>query len=120
MGGVIAYDNNVKERLLGVPAQLIEQYGAVSHEVAAAMASGVRKHLNSALGVSITGIAGPDGGTPNKPVGTTYVSLTSEDAVITRHFHFQAGRGANREASVDAALHLIVDYLEDMLRRAEA
>jgi PncC family amidohydrolase len=119
MGGVIAYDNNVKAQLLNVPVSLIERYGAVSQEVAAAMAEAVRKHLDTALGVSITGIAGPDGGTPHKPVGTTYVSLAARDAVITLYFRFHAGRAANRAASVEAALHLIIDYLEDTLRRAE-
>ena len=120
MGGIIAYDNSIKEQILGVPADLLEQHGAVSHEVAAAMAAGVRKQLDTALGIAITGIAGPDGGTPNKPVGTTYVSLAARDAVITRHFHFHGERAANRTAAVQAALHLIIDYVEDTLRRTES
>lgn len=75
LGGVIAYDNRIKTELLGVPATLIAQFGAVSEPVARAMASGVRQRFGADVGIGVTGIAGPDGGTPEKPVGTVWIAV---------------------------------------------
>lgn len=96
-GGVQAYNNNVKKQLLQVPADLIEQHGAVSAEVAAAMAQGVKKLLNTDVALAITGIAGPDGGTPQKPVGTVYIAVTDKNGTESRHFNFgwRGGRQKN-------------------------
>ncbi len=116
MGGVLAYDNAVKIKLLGVSETLIEQHGAVGPQVAAAMATGVVRLLGTNLGIAVTGIAGPTGGTPEKPVGTTCIALFAPDAQITRVFLFQGDRSSNRAESVREALILLTDYLEDTMR----
>jgi nicotinamide-nucleotide amidase len=87
-GGVISYDNQVKSNMLGVSPQLIEQQGAVSAEVACAMAVGVRDRLNTSWGLSITGVAGPDGGTEAKPVGLVYIGVASEYGVESFRYLF--------------------------------
>ena len=84
LGGVVSYANEAKVELLGVAPALIEAHGAVSPEVAAAMADGVRRRLGADLGLSITGVAGPSGGTPEKPVGLVYLGLATADRVQTR------------------------------------
>ena len=84
LGGVVSYANEAKVELLGVNSRLIEQHGAVSPEVAAAMATGIRDRLAATIGLSITGIAGPSGGTPEKPVGLVYLGLATEKGVQTR------------------------------------
>jgi nicotinamide-nucleotide amidase len=83
-GGVVSYSNRAKIDLLGVPAELIAQHGAVSAEVAEAMARGARERFHADLGLSVTGIAGPGGGTPEKPVGLVYLGLATRDSVDTR------------------------------------
>jgi nicotinamide-nucleotide amidase len=110
LGGVIAYDNAVKTRELDVPAALIDQHGAVSEPVAAAMAAGVRRRFGAEIGAAITGVAGPDGGTAAKPVGTVCVAVDSPDAVSVRTLFFPGDRDAIRRHSTAAAL--------DMVRRA--
>jgi nicotinamide-nucleotide amidase len=83
-GGVVSYANQAKADLIGVPPALIEAHGAVSAEVAEAMAVGVRTRLGSDLGLSVTGVAGPTGGTPDKPVGLVYLGLADGQGVQTR------------------------------------
>ena len=92
-GGVIAYDNAVKQAMLGVKAETLQARGAVSAEVAEQMAAGVRDRLQSTWGLSITGIAGPEGGTPDKPVGLVYIGLAGPDAVQAFQYRFAAYRG---------------------------
>ena len=106
LGGVVAYANGVKEAELGVPAELIEAHGAVSAEVAAAMARGARERLGAAVGVSVTGVAGPGGGTPEKPVGLVYVHAEGPDGGIGRELSFPGDRASIRARSVVIALHL--------------
>ena len=84
LGGVVSYANLAKSELLGVPPALIETHGAVSPEVAAAMAEGVRNRLGADLGLSTTGVAGPSGGTPEKPVGLVYLGLATSKGTQTR------------------------------------
>jgi nicotinamide-nucleotide amidase len=110
LGGVVAYANEVKIAELGVPAGLIERHGAVSEETAGAMAEGVRARLHAEIGVSITGIAGPGGGSPEKPVGTVVVAVTTGAGTSVRRFWFPGEREVVRRFSAMAAL--------DMLRRA--
>ena len=108
LGGVVAYANDVKQRQLGVPAAVLEAHGAVSAETARAMAEGVRSALGVDVGVSVTGIAGPGGGSPEKPVGLVYVGVSGpagSDAV--EHRFGEAGRDNVREWSVTSALHLV-------------
>lgn len=107
--GVVTYSNEAKTRLLGVPATLIAAHGAVSEQVAEAMAKGVRERADATFGISITGIAGPGGGSEEKPVGLVYIGLADEAEVATRKFIFPGDRQFVRTLSVNAAL--------DMLRR---
>jgi nicotinamide-nucleotide amidase len=115
LGGVVAYANGVKEAELGVPAELIETHGAVSAEVAAAMARGVRERLGADVGVSVTGIAGPDGGTPEKPVGLVYVHAEGPDGGLGRELSFPGDRASIRARSVVIALHLTRTLLTQTL-----
>ena len=109
--GAVTYSNSAKENVLGVPAETIRQYGAVSSEVAIAMAEGVRKISESDIGIATTGIAGPDGGSPEKPVGTAYIALASPGICTAFLYHFQGNRNAIREATAEAALELLLHRL---------
>jgi competence/damage-inducible protein CinA-like protein len=106
-GGIVAYENDVKEQSLGVPAALIEQHGAVSPEVAAAMARGVRERLALDVAVAVTGIAGPGGGTPEKPVGLVFLHVSSPLGDVPLRMELPGGRGLIRARSAVAALHLL-------------
>src|SRR5437762_12763908 len=112
LGGVISYADAVKVSLLEVPAEVIREKGAVSAESAIAMAQGARHIVGEDLGVSITGIAGPEGGTEAKPVGTTYMALAGPSLERVEHRVWQGDRATNREESVRLALQMIVQYLE--------
>jgi PncC family amidohydrolase len=110
LGGIVSYSDVAKEQLLGVPAELIERLGAVSAEVAEAMTSGALDRFPVArLALAVTGIAGPDGGSPDKPVGLTYVAAAVRDgpAVVERHT-WDHDRDGNKRASALAALDLAV------------
>jgi CDP-diacylglycerol--glycerol-3-phosphate 3-phosphatidyltransferase len=110
-GGVIAYSNAVKKSLLGVTDELLERHGAVSAEVARAMAEGVRRLLSADLGISVTGIAGPDADGTGKPVGLTHIWLAGEGPGEGRGFKFEGSRWENRRRAVDEALSLIQAHL---------
>jgi len=105
-GGVVAYANDVKERELGVPAALLATHGAVSAEAAAAMAAGVRASLGADVGIAVTGVAGPGGGTPEKPVGLVFFHVTGPDGEETSRFELPGEREWIRSRSTVAALHL--------------
>jgi nicotinamide-nucleotide amidase len=107
VGGVVSYANHAKTELVGVPAHLIESHGAVSPEVAAAMAEGVRNRLGSTLGLSTTGVAGPGGGTADKPVGLVYLGLATEQGTETRRLDIGAEqpRDVIQQRSSKAALN---------------
>jgi nicotinamide-nucleotide amidase len=111
-GGVVAYSNEVKERLLAVPADLIARHGAVSEEVARAMAEGARSTLEVDLAVSITGIAGPEADGTEKPVGLTHLWLAAAAGGEGRRFVFRGDRWANRRQAVTEALGLLLRRLE--------
>lgn len=106
LGGVIAYHNNVKRNLLGVRAEDIERHGAVSEQVALQMASGVREKLGADVGVSVTGIAGPGGGTAEKPVGLVWVAVHGSE-VKARRFHVGGDRAEIRQRAAQAALEMV-------------
>jgi PncC family amidohydrolase len=110
-GGIIAYSNEVKEKLLHVSHITLETHGAVSSETACEMARGARRALGADLAVSVTGIAGPDGGTPEKPVGLVYIALAAEDHEQVARFLWQSDREGNKWASSEAALQMVIDYL---------
>jgi PncC family amidohydrolase len=111
MGGVVSYAYQAKVRLLGVRWSTIEDFGAVSQETALEMASGVRKALAADIGVSISGIAGPGGGTPEKPVGLTWIGLSTPDVEKAWSFVWKGNRLQVKEQSAHQALQLLVDYL---------
>jgi len=111
MGGVVVYSNELKQSLLGVPPEIIEQYGAVSRQTAVAMAEGVRNLARTSLGLAVTGIAGPGGATPAKPRGLVYISLASADGTSWKEFRFPGERSAVRRGTVNAALNMVRNYL---------
>lgn len=111
-GGVVAYDNGVKMGLLGVPEATLIAHGAVSEQTAAAMARGVRALLAVDYALSVTGIAGPGGGTASKPVGLTYIGLAgADDLMIVARYVWDGDRVANKIASVRAALALALAHI---------
>ncbi|MFQ6003214.1 MAG: competence/damage-inducible protein A [Candidatus Zixiibacteriota bacterium] len=109
--GVVTYSNRAKTELLGVPLDIIEKYGAVSEEVAIRMAEGVRELAKTDYGLSATGIAGPTGGTPEKPVGLTYIGFAHENDSFAYKFQFAADRNTNRERAAQAALNMVRLFL---------
>jgi PncC family amidohydrolase len=110
-GGAVVYSNEAKEILADVAPQLIHSHGAVSSVVAGALARGARTRLGAKIGLGITGISGPGGATPGKPVGLTYVAVDSDKHSAVKKHLFTFDRGGNRLASVDAALDLLEDAI---------
>jgi len=110
-GGIIAYANEVKERVLGVSQQTLETHGAVSAETALEMARGARRLLNTTVAISVTGIAGPGGGTLDKPVGLVYIALAAPDFERVERFVWNQDREGNKWESSEAALRLVLEYL---------
>jgi PncC family amidohydrolase len=110
-GGAIVYSNEAKEILADVTPQLIHSHGAVSSVVAGALARGARTRLDAKIGLGITGISGPGGATPGKPVGLTYVAVDSDKHSAVKKNQFAFDRAGNRLASVDAALDLLEDAI---------
>jgi nicotinamide-nucleotide amidase len=108
--GVIVYSNRAKAELLGVPDEILRTHGAVSRPCAEAMVRGICARSGTPCGLSITGIAGPDGGTPSKPVGTVFIGLAAPGVLEARHFRFAGGRASVKWQSSQMAL--------DMLRRS--
>ncbi|RZW24657.1 MAG: nicotinamide-nucleotide amidohydrolase family protein, partial [Desulfobulbaceae bacterium] len=113
LGGAVAYANELKERLLGVGQSTLEQSGAVSRETAAAMASGVRKLCGADIGLSITGIAGPDGGTEEKPVGTVFIGISSRQGEQVDCFKFSGNRGRIQTSAAQAGLNVLRCFLDN-------
>ena len=111
LGGIVAYAYEPKVALLGVNQDELVQYGAVSEVVAAQMARGARKAFGADLAVSITGIAGPGGGMPGKPVGLTYIGLDAPDTAYVIRRVWPGNREENKRYSADAALELLLEYL---------
>lgn len=114
LGGVLSYSNQVKHQLLGVQAETLAVHGAVSAQCAAEMAQGVRRLVGSDVAVSITGIAGPGGGSDGKPKGLTYIHLSAPGCERGLHALWPGDRRANKEDSARAALRLLLDYLEEL------
>jgi PncC family amidohydrolase len=115
LGGVVAYAYEAKVDLLGVSWDTLNSKGAVSRETVIEMARGIRNSMKADLAVSISGIAGPGGGTSEKPVGTTWIGLVGEDGEWAITFRFDGDREANKVFAVDAALRLLRDYLQGNL-----
>jgi PncC family amidohydrolase len=115
-GGVVAYAYEAKVRLLGVSWDTLNTVGAVSREVVIEMAQGARMLFEADLAVSVSGIAGPGGGTAEKPVGSTWVGLVDSDGEWVRHFVWDGDREQNKRDSSDAVLQMVLDYLEGNLK----
>jgi nicotinamide-nucleotide amidase len=109
--GVITYADRAKIRVLSVPAEIIAAHGAVSAATAIAMAEGARLLAGSDLALATTGIAGPGGGTPDKPVGTVYIAIDDADGCSVFHYSFTGNRKSVRDATAEAALQLLADRL---------
>lgn len=109
--GVIAYSNMAKQDLLGVPAQTLQAHGAVSEETAADMAKGIRERSHVTYGIATTGIAGPTGGTPAKPVGLVYIAVATPQTLVVRRFLFHGDRLQNKTSACIEALILLNELL---------
>ena len=111
LGGIMAYSDAVKERLLGVNKETLQAVGAVSKETAREMAEGACKNIGSDVGISVTCIAGPGGGTDEKPVGLTYIGARTPDGEWVEQHFFQGDRKAIKESAANAALKLLLNAL---------
>jgi len=109
--GIVSYSNRAKMELLGVPGTVLKEYGAVSAEVARAMAEGIRIKSNVDVGIATTGIAGPTGGTKEKPVGLVYVAISTLNNTEVKKFLFSGDRLQNKESTCNAALTMLLDHL---------
>jgi nicotinamide-nucleotide amidase len=114
LGGIIAYSNEIKEKLLGVSHTTLTDFGAVSEETAREMARGACRALGADLGVAVTGIAGPDGGMPGKPVGLTWIACAAPNFERAERYIWENDRITNKEKSAEAALRLVKSYLEGL------
>jgi PncC family amidohydrolase len=112
MGGVVAYAYDAKERVLGVRHDTLYDHGAVSEQTALEMARGGRRLLMTDVGLAVTGIAGPGGGTPEKPVGLVYIALSTRDFERCERHIWPYDRAGNKAATADAALTLLLEYLK--------
>ena len=111
VGGIVSYSDQLKRTELGVPAETLEHHGAVSAQTCVAMAEGARHRYGAAVAVAITGVAGPDGGTPSKPVGLTYVGLADGTGHDVRRFQWHGDRRQNKLESARAALELLLERI---------
>jgi len=109
VGALVTYSNELKEALADVPADVLEAHGAVSAQVARAMAEGARRRLAVDVAVAVTGVAGPDGGSAAKPVGLTYVAVADPDGIDVRRHLWDGDRTANKRHSAAAALELVLE-----------
>jgi nicotinamide-nucleotide amidase len=112
-GSIVAYSDEIKEKMLGVNPENIQRYSAVSEEVVKQMASGIREQLQADIAVATSGIAGPDGGTPEKPVGTVWIAATNGKKVLARKYQFGNYRGKNIEKATYAAIFLVKELVEE-------
>jgi len=117
LGGVVAYAYEAKAALLNVSWDTLDRHGAVSHETVLEMARGARNTFHADIAASISGIAGPAGGTLDKPVGTIWIAIAAPDGEWTREFHFSGNRERIKSRAADAALQFLLDYLEGKLKQ---
>jgi len=110
--GTVVYSNRAKQTFLSVPLEILEKHGAVSRETAETMAEGVRAKSGADIGLSVTGIAGPTGGSAEKPVGTVYIGLATGERLLFKKFQFEGGRLAIKEETTNEALQFVIDLLE--------
>ncbi len=118
-GGVVGYSNDVKINLLGVNPQTLETYGAVSEETITEMIKGVMKSLKTDYAVATSGVAGPGGGTPDKPVGTIWIAAGHADKIVTKKLEGDEGRELNVAHATQAVLHLLYELLTEKAEKEE-
>ncbi len=110
--GFVSYSNLAKSEMLGVPAGVIAEYGAVSEAVASAMAAGALRHSAAGYALAVTGVAGPGGGSADKPVGTVWIAVASANQQRAQRFRFEGNRSAVREATCVAAIEMLLELLD--------
>jgi PncC family amidohydrolase len=113
LASVVAYAYEAKAELLGVSWDTLNTRGAVSRETVLEMARGIRNRMKADIGMSVSGIAGPGGGTPEKPVGTTWIGLVTGDGEWAKTYQFPGDREENKKSAADAALSFLLDYLQE-------
>ncbi len=111
-GGIVAYANEVKTALLGVSETTLEKHGAVSKETVLEMAKGAMKSMKTSCAIATSGIAGPGGGTPTKPVGTIWIAAACNDKIVTKKLQGDNGREKNTKNSIEKALSLLIEHLK--------
>ena len=111
--GIVTYSNEMKTRLVGVSPALLKEKGAVSEEVAIHMAKGIRSVAGADIGISVTGIAGPDGGTEEKPVGLVYMGFSTKNSTVVKKLNFTGNRDKIRRSTVQEVLSSLTDYLKE-------
>ena len=112
--GIVAYSNEMKIKVLHVPKSIIEEFGAVSAETAKAMAEGVKKLAKADIAVSTTGIAGPTGATPTRPIGLVYIGLATCEGTKTKEINFKGNRLEIKRKASEEALRMVRDHLEEI------
>jgi len=112
--GIVSYSNNAKHEILNVQKKLLEEYGAVSEPIAKKMAENIRKLSKVDIGISTTGIAGPTGGTKEKPIGLVYIAISTKKDIIVKKFLFRGNRINNKISTCNAALNMLYEYLRTM------
>jgi PncC family amidohydrolase len=117
-GSIVSYSNEAKTEIVGAKKQTLKKHGAVSSETAIEMAKGGRKLLNVDICISNTGIAGPTGATPGKPIGLFYLGLSAKDTAIAKEHNFQGNREQNKQKAAEMALSLLKEYLQNRLSKA--
>jgi PncC family amidohydrolase len=117
-GSIVSYSNEAKTEIVGAKKQTLKKHGAVSSETAIEMAKGGRKLLNVDICISDTGIAGPTGATPGKPIGLFYLGLSAKDTAIAKEHNFQGNREQNKQKAAEMALSLLKEYLQNRLSKA--
>jgi PncC family amidohydrolase len=120
LGGVVVYANSAKKTLLHVPDDILDRYGAVSRETVVSMADGIRQILRADVSLSISGIAGPLGGTKEKPVGTVWIGLSSSSGTKAECFHFSGERKKIKSQAAESALRMLVEFLVNIPEKKTA
>lgn len=112
VGGFVTYADDAKQAMVGVPAEVLRAHGAVSAQTAMAMAVGGRDRTGAEIGLSVTGIAGPDGGTAAKPVGLTYIAVADADGTQVRRYTWAGSRAENKRETARAALEFVLERIQ--------
>jgi len=111
-GGVVCYSNEIKERLLGISASLLNTYGAVSQQVVEAMVTGVYRTFQTDCAIAVSGIAGPDGGTPEKPVGTVWIAVAYKERVLSQKYQFSQNRESNILRACNNGIRMLLEIID--------